>query len=130
MYTVPVPKEQQDDLVAVLDVCSNTVIQPCKRGGHVNSPLQNTSSRSNPILKIHDPGPQVALEAWAPQDFNPVPHIDAYPGNIGCVLFQSTASKVVASTSGEPNVKLWDRNQEPRVQCCQNVPSDEAATAS
>jgi coronin-1B/1C/6 len=47
-------------------------------------------------------------EHWVPQDFDPVVRIDASPRKIGQVLFHPIASHVLASASGEFNVKLWD----------------------
>ena len=47
-------------------------------------------------------------EGWVPQDFDPVLRIDGSPRKIGQVLFHPTASNVVASSSGEYTVKLWD----------------------
>ena len=47
-------------------------------------------------------------EGWVPQDFDPVLRIDGSPRKIGQVLFHPTASNVVASSSGEYAVKLWD----------------------
>ncbi|KAF8959637.1 microtubule binding protein [Flammula alnicola] len=55
-------------------------------------------------------------EGWVPQDFDPVLRIDGSPRRIGQVLFHPTASNVLASSSGEYNVKLWDlaNPEEPR----------------
>ncbi|KAF5316705.1 hypothetical protein D9619_006802 [Psilocybe cf. subviscida] len=47
-------------------------------------------------------------EGWVPHDFDPVLRIDASPRKIGQVLFHPTAANVVASSSGEYTVKLWD----------------------
>ncbi|KAF8885078.1 hypothetical protein CPB84DRAFT_1850493 [Gymnopilus junonius] len=47
-------------------------------------------------------------EGWVPQDFEPVLRIDGSPRKIGQVLFHPTASNVLASSSGEYTVKLWD----------------------
>ncbi|KAF8194693.1 microtubule binding protein [Pholiota molesta] len=47
-------------------------------------------------------------EGWVPQDFEPVLRIDASPRKVGQVLFHPTASNIVASSSGEYTVKLWD----------------------
>lgn len=47
-------------------------------------------------------------DGWVPQDFDPVLRIDASPRKVGQVLFHPTASNVVASSSGEFTVKLWD----------------------
>jgi len=47
-------------------------------------------------------------DGWVPQDFDPVARIDGSPRKIGQVLFHPTASHVLASTSGEHSVKLWD----------------------
>ena len=47
-------------------------------------------------------------EGWVPRDFDPVLRIDASPRKIGQVLFHPTASNVLASSSGEYTVKLWD----------------------
>lgn len=47
-------------------------------------------------------------EGWVPQDFEPVLRIDGSPRKIGQVLFHPTAANVVASSSGEYTVKLWD----------------------
>ncbi|KJA22756.1 hypothetical protein HYPSUDRAFT_201850 [Hypholoma sublateritium FD-334 SS-4] len=47
-------------------------------------------------------------EGWVPQDFDPVLRIDASPRKVGQVLFHPTASNIVASSSGEYTVKLWD----------------------
>ncbi|KAJ3515716.1 hypothetical protein NLJ89_g1588 [Agrocybe chaxingu] len=48
------------------------------------------------------------LEGWEAQDFDPVLRIDGSPRKIGQVLFHPTASNVVASSSGDYAVKLWD----------------------
>ncbi|KDR81007.1 hypothetical protein GALMADRAFT_91722 [Galerina marginata CBS 339.88] len=55
-------------------------------------------------------------EGWVPQDFDPVLRIDGSPRKIGQVLFHPTASNVLASSSGEYTVKLWDlaNPEEPR----------------
>lgn len=47
-------------------------------------------------------------EGWVPQDFDPVLRIDGSPRKIGQVLFHPTASNVLASSSGEFTIKLWD----------------------
>lgn len=47
-------------------------------------------------------------DGWVPRDFDPVLRIDASPRKIGQVLFHPTAANVVASSSGEYTVKLWD----------------------
>ena len=47
-------------------------------------------------------------EGWVPQDFDPVLRIDGSPRKIGQVLFHPTASNVLASSSGEYTIKLWD----------------------
>ncbi|PPQ92953.1 hypothetical protein CVT25_000216 [Psilocybe cyanescens] len=47
-------------------------------------------------------------EGWVPQDFDPVLRIDGSPRKIGQVLFHPTAENVLASSSGEYTVKLWD----------------------
>ncbi|KAH9479140.1 Coronin-like protein crn1 [Psilocybe cubensis] len=47
-------------------------------------------------------------EGWVAQDFDPVLRIDASPRKVGQVLFHPTAENVVASSSGEYTVKLWD----------------------
>jgi len=55
-------------------------------------------------------------EGWVPQDFDPVLRIDGSPRKIGQVLFHPTAANVLASSSGEYTVKLWDlaNPEEPR----------------
>jgi len=47
-------------------------------------------------------------EGWVAQDFDPVLRIDGSPRKIGQVLFHPTAANVLASSSGEYTVKLWD----------------------
>jgi coronin-1B/1C/6 len=56
-------------------------------------------------------------EGWVPQDFDPVLRIDASPRKIGQVLFHPTASNVLASSSGEYAIKLWDlaNSDDPRL---------------
>ncbi|CCM05595.1 uncharacterized protein FIBRA_07823 [Fibroporia radiculosa] len=48
------------------------------------------------------------LEHWEPQDFDPVARIDVSPRRVGQVLFHPTANNVLASTTGDHVVKLWD----------------------
>lgn len=47
-------------------------------------------------------------EHWVPQDFDPVARIDASSRKIGQVLFHPTAEHVLAATTGDHTVKLWD----------------------
>ena len=47
-------------------------------------------------------------EKWVPQDFDPVSHINASARKVGQVVFHPTAEYVLASASGEHQVKLWD----------------------
>lgn len=47
-------------------------------------------------------------EKWEPQDFDPVARIDVTPRRVGQVLFHPTAEHVLATTTGEHTVKLWD----------------------
>lgn len=47
-------------------------------------------------------------EHWEPQDFDPVARIDVSPRRVGQVLFHPTANNVLASTTGDHTVKLWD----------------------
>lgn len=55
-------------------------------------------------------------EHWVPKDFDPVWRIDASPRKVGQVLFHPTASNVVACSTGDYTVKLWDlaRTEDPR----------------
>jgi len=47
-------------------------------------------------------------EHWVPQDFDPVLRIDVSPRRVGQVLFHPTANNVLASTTGDHVVKMWD----------------------
>ncbi|KZT68697.1 DUF1900-domain-containing protein [Daedalea quercina L-15889] len=47
-------------------------------------------------------------EQWEPQDFDPVLRIDVSPRRVGHVLFHPTANNVLASTTGDHVVKMWD----------------------
>ncbi|KAI0924162.1 hypothetical protein AcW1_006353 [Taiwanofungus camphoratus] len=47
-------------------------------------------------------------EHWEPEDFDPVARIDVSPRRVGQVLFHPTANNVLASTTGDHVVKLWD----------------------
>ena len=47
-------------------------------------------------------------EHWEPQDFDPVLRIDVSPRRVGHVLFHPTANNVLASTTGDHVVKMWD----------------------
>ncbi|KAH9832465.1 microtubule binding protein [Rhodofomes roseus] len=47
-------------------------------------------------------------EHWEPQDFDPVLRIDVSPRRVGQVLFHPTANNVLASTTSEHTVKIWD----------------------
>lgn len=47
-------------------------------------------------------------EHWEPQDFDPVARIDVSPRRVGQVLFHPTANNVLATTTGDHVVKLWD----------------------
>ncbi|GBE89403.1 Coronin-like protein [Sparassis crispa] len=47
-------------------------------------------------------------EHWEPQDFDPVARLDVSPRRVGQVLFHPTANNVLASTTGDHIVKLWD----------------------
>ncbi|OBZ74065.1 Coronin-like protein crn1 [Grifola frondosa] len=47
-------------------------------------------------------------EHWEPQDFDPVARIDVSPRRVGHVLFHPTANNVIASSTGDHAVKLWD----------------------
>ncbi|KAI0726368.1 microtubule binding protein [Fomitopsis betulina] len=47
-------------------------------------------------------------EHWEPQDFDPVLRIDVSPRRVGHVLFHPTANNVLASSTGDHVVKLWD----------------------
>lgn len=47
-------------------------------------------------------------EHWEPIDFEPVARIDVSPRRVGQVLFHPTANNVLASTTGDHVVKLWD----------------------
>ena len=55
-------------------------------------------------------------DKWEPVDFEPVSRISASPKRIGQLLFHPAASHVLASTTGEHTVKLWDleRSDDPR----------------
>ena len=48
------------------------------------------------------------LEHWEPQDFDPVARIDVSPRRVGHVLFHPTANNVLATSTGDHVVKLWD----------------------
>ncbi|KAL4246809.1 Coronin [Abortiporus biennis] len=47
-------------------------------------------------------------EHWEPVDFEPVARVDVSPRRVGQVLFHPTAEHVLATTTGEHVVKLWD----------------------
>ncbi|KAI0364577.1 microtubule binding protein [Pilatotrama ljubarskyi] len=48
------------------------------------------------------------LDGWEPQDFDPVARIDVSPRRVGHVLFHPTANNVLATSTGDHVVKLWD----------------------
>ncbi|EMD39400.1 hypothetical protein CERSUDRAFT_113035 [Gelatoporia subvermispora B] len=47
-------------------------------------------------------------DGWEPRDFDPVARIDVSPRRVGQVLFHPTAANVLATTTGDHVVKLWD----------------------
>ncbi len=47
-------------------------------------------------------------DGWEPQDFDPVARIDVSPRRVGHVLFDPTANNVLATSTGDHTVKLWD----------------------
>lgn len=47
-------------------------------------------------------------EHWEPQDFDPVARIEVSPKRVGQVLFHPTAEHVLATSTGDHFVKLWD----------------------
>ncbi|KAI0758540.1 microtubule binding protein [Irpex lacteus] len=47
-------------------------------------------------------------EHWEPSDFEPVLRIDVTPRRVGQVVWHPTAQHVLATTTGEHTVKLWD----------------------
>lgn len=47
-------------------------------------------------------------DGWEPQDFDPVARIDVSPRRVGHVLFHPTANNVLATSTGDHVVKLWD----------------------
>ncbi|KAL1938172.1 hypothetical protein VTO73DRAFT_11816 [Trametes versicolor] len=47
-------------------------------------------------------------DGWEPQDFDPVARIDVSPRRVGHVLFHPTANNVLATTTGDHVVKIWD----------------------
>jgi len=47
-------------------------------------------------------------EHWEPQDFDPVARIEVSPKRVGQVLFHPTAEHVLATSTGDHLVKLWD----------------------
>ncbi|TCD71671.1 Coronin-like protein crn1 [Steccherinum ochraceum] len=47
-------------------------------------------------------------EGWEPQDFDPVARIEVSPRRVGQVLFHPTSEHVLATSTGEHLVKLWD----------------------
>ncbi|OSC96677.1 microtubule binding protein [Trametes coccinea BRFM310] len=49
-----------------------------------------------------------AADGWAPQDFDPVARIDVSPRRVGHVLFHPTANNVLATSTGDHVVKIWD----------------------
>ncbi|THH29232.1 hypothetical protein EUX98_g4971 [Antrodiella citrinella] len=49
-------------------------------------------------------------EHWEPQDFDPVARIEVSPRRVGQVLFHPTAEHVLATSTGDHLVKLWDLN--------------------
>ena len=48
------------------------------------------------------------LDGWEPQDFDPVARIEVSPRRVGHVLFHPTANNVLATSTGDHVVKLWD----------------------
>ncbi|KAJ8468314.1 hypothetical protein ONZ51_g9720 [Trametes cubensis] len=50
-------------------------------------------------------------DGWEPQDFDPVARIDVSPRRVGHVLFHPTANNVLATSTGDHVVKLWDLAQ-------------------
>ncbi|PIL27983.1 hypothetical protein GSI_09927 [Ganoderma sinense ZZ0214-1] len=47
-------------------------------------------------------------DGWEPQDLDPVARIDVSPRRVGHVLFHPTANNVLATSTGDHVVKLWD----------------------
>ncbi|KAI0820244.1 microtubule binding protein [Trametes gibbosa] len=47
-------------------------------------------------------------DGWEPADFDPVARIDVSPRRVGHVLFHPTAHNVLATSTGDHVVKLWD----------------------
>lgn len=47
-------------------------------------------------------------DGWEPRDFDPVARIDVSPRRVGQVLFHPTAANVLATTTGDHIIKLWD----------------------
>lgn len=47
-------------------------------------------------------------DGWEPTDFDPVARIDVTPRRVGQVLWHPTAEHVLATSTGEHTVKLWD----------------------
>ena len=47
-------------------------------------------------------------DAWEPQDLEPVARVDVSPKKVGHVLWHPIAANVLATSSGEHLVKLWD----------------------
>ncbi|KAH9852004.1 microtubule binding protein [Lenzites betulinus] len=47
-------------------------------------------------------------DGWEPSDFDPVARIDVSPRRVGHVLFHPTANNVLATSTGDHVVKLWD----------------------
>ncbi|KAH9893647.1 microtubule binding protein [Cubamyces lactineus] len=50
-------------------------------------------------------------DGWEPQDFDPVARVDVSPRRVGHVLFHPTANNVLATSTGDHVVKLWDLAQ-------------------
>ncbi|EJF58048.1 microtubule binding protein [Dichomitus squalens] len=47
-------------------------------------------------------------DGWEPRDFDPVARLDVSPRRVGHVLFHPTANNVLATSTGDHVVKLWD----------------------
>ncbi|KAI0737283.1 microtubule binding protein [Daedaleopsis nitida] len=47
-------------------------------------------------------------DGWEPQDLDPVARIDVSPRRVGHALFHPTANNVLATSTGDHVVKLWD----------------------